>query len=159
MATRDNRLRHTFSTERFLARLQSNLFSFHQEEAVARRSEATPKQGRRSALKTGHKGCTKRRFITFYGWTVKPPTMRLSPTMRPPTMRPHEKREAQPRITWNIGATRFSQPMVTCQNRLKTIGPIQMGVHEYQANARSGAKRRRKERPASQGKSNQSRGI
>jgi hypothetical protein len=42
MATRDNRFRHTFSTERFLARPQNNLFSFHQEEAAARRSEATP---------------------------------------------------------------------------------------------------------------------
>jgi hypothetical protein len=65
-------------------------------------------------------------------------------------MQLHEKKEAPPRIAWNIGATRFRQPMVTCQNRLKTIGPIQMGVHEYQGNARSGAKCRRKKRLASQ---------
>src|SRR6266403_1590237 len=152
MATRDNRFRHTFSTERFLVRLQSNLFSFHQEEAAARRSRL-PQTGPAKRPKDGAQGLHKTSIYNI----IRMDGQTADHACRP--CNPMREREAHPRITWNIGATLFSQPMVTCQNRLKTIGPIQMGVHEYQANVRSGAKRRRKERPASQGESNQSRGI
>jgi hypothetical protein len=38
----ESRFRHTISAERSLARPKSKLFTFHQEEAVARRSETTP---------------------------------------------------------------------------------------------------------------------
>src|SRR5207247_7043517 len=36
--------------------------------------------GRRSAPKTMRKGCTKRRFITFYRWPVKPAALREKAT-------------------------------------------------------------------------------
>src|SRR5229473_3504130 len=41
-ACRDNQFRHTFSAKRRWARTKSKLFTFHQEEAAARRSETTP---------------------------------------------------------------------------------------------------------------------
>src|SRR5229473_3874334 len=41
-ACRDSQFRHTFSAKRRWARTKSKLFTFHQEEAAARRSETTP---------------------------------------------------------------------------------------------------------------------
>src|SRR3981189_2177774 len=48
--------RHTLSTERHAAQPHIELFSFHREEAAARRFEITPKYRRRSTLKTESKG-------------------------------------------------------------------------------------------------------
>src|SRR5947207_2476473 len=52
---------------------------------------------------------------------------------------PPVRKEAQPRIASNIAATRFSQPMVTCQIHRSMISHILMGVHGYDASVRSGA--------------------
>src|ERR1700694_972580 len=74
-ASRDNRFRHTFPRAFFGAAAEQ--FAL----IPPGRSRRAPvrgysKKGRRSALKTGHKSCTKRRFITFYQWPVKPPPVR-----------------------------------------------------------------------------------
>src|SRR5712691_10766380 len=46
------------------------------------------------------------------------------------------------RITSNTTATRFCQPMVTCQSHLRTSSASQTGVHGDQASVGSGVERR-----------------
>src|SRR5258708_31676993 len=76
VASRDNGFRHTFSTQRCLARSKTELFTFHQEEAAVRRPQnypVYPKMADEAPRRRDARGCTKHRFITFYEWPVKLP--------------------------------------------------------------------------------------
>jgi len=48
-------LRHTFSPLRYKALPKSNLFSFHREDAAARRSRINPKNRLKNTTETGGK--------------------------------------------------------------------------------------------------------